>query len=265
MKERFAGLWKRINAQGDAILTFDTLQRVYSQPDRFYHNLNHIRNCLIELDSARNLVESPDLIEFAIWYHDAIYNTRAKDNEEKSAQLAYNTCLQSKISEWFTTQVSELILATKHNSISLSANAKLLVDIDLSILGKGAEEFDEYERNIRREYNWVSEEEFRQGRSQILKMFLTRADQNNLYLTPFFREKYENQAIINLRRSIEKILSHSTENSLPESGIGLFNYITQSEEESHSEEPKLFHDDEESKTPQSPESGIGLFNYRDEK
>lgn len=202
MKDLFIDLWNRIKAQGSAEKEFDRLRTMYSEPQRFYHNLAHVESCLAEFDSAGQLVQRPDLVEFSIWYHDAIYDTKAKDNEEQSAQLAYDACLDARLPHGFATGTRDLILATKHDVVPQGIDARLLIDVDLSILGKSAQEFDEYEQNIRREYSWVPEDQFRQGRSAILQMFL---DRDSIYLTDFFKVKYESQARENLQRSIDAL------------------------------------------------------------
>ena len=202
MKDRFTNLWNRIKAQGSAEKEFDRLKTMYSEPHRFYHNMNHLESCLTELSSVQELVQQPDLVEFAIWYHDVIYDTKAKDNEEQSAQLAYAVCLDAKLPHDFANATKDLILATKHDAVPQGIDARLLIDVDLSILGKPTLEFDEYEQNIRREYSWVPEDQFRQGRSQILQMFL---DRDSIYLTDFFKGKYESQARENLQRSIDAL------------------------------------------------------------
>lgn len=202
MKERFIDLLKRIGAQSNPDSEFVKLKSAYSQPQRFYHNLAHIGNCLSDLDSAKHLAKKPDLVELAVWYHDAAYNPGAKDNEEKSAQLVYEVCLKFELPEELAGDARALILATKHNAIPERIDARILVDIDLSILGKPAQEFGEYEKNIRREYSWVSEEQFRQGRSAILQGFL---DRSSIYSTDFFRSRYEARARKNLQMSLTKL------------------------------------------------------------
>jgi predicted metal-dependent HD superfamily phosphohydrolase len=209
MKERFNQLWKRINAQGSVDRVFAELSAMYSEPHRFYHNMTHVENCIFELDSARDLTHQPDLVEFALWYHDAIYNIRAEDNEEQSAQLAYDVCLAAQLPQSFTQGTRDLILSTTHRTIPQGIDARVLIDVDLSILGKSPEEFDEYEKNITREYAEViktlSEKEFKIRRLGKLSPLLTRAERHELYLTDFFRGKYETQAKVNLQRSIDAL------------------------------------------------------------
>ena len=60
----------------------------FAEPQRHYHNQQHIAECLTQFDAARNIARRPEAIEFAIWFHDAVYDPKAGDNEEKSAALA---------------------------------------------------------------------------------------------------------------------------------------------------------------------------------
>lgn len=76
------------------------------------------------------------------------------------------------------------------------------MDIDLSILGQAA--FNPYEREIRREYAWVPEEDFVLGRSRVLEAIASRP---SIYRTPFFRAKYESAARPNLTRPIIRFSS----------------------------------------------------------
>jgi len=202
MIERFSTLWKRLNAQGNAEQEFAKLNARYSEPHRFYHNMCHIRDCLSEFDSAKSLDHKADLVELAIWCHDAIYDTEAKDNEERSAQLAYDICIAANLPPELARRAKDLIIATKHNVVPIAIEARILIDVDLSVLGKPLEEFEEYERNIRKEYSWVPEDQFKQGRSAILQMFLGR---ESIYFTDFFKARYETQARRNLQMSIDAL------------------------------------------------------------
>ena len=203
----WSAFWKRINGQGDFRLPHCHLIDLYRQKHRKYHNMLHIEQCLIEFEQARHLVEHPNEVEMAIWYHDAIYDPESEQNEEKSAQLAQKVAKEIGLPDIFGRRVHDLVLVTKHEKIPEGIDAKVLVDIDLSIFGRSEEEFDKYERNIRKEYQWCSDEEFKAGRADILQKFLNRQTRPAVYLTDFFREKYETQARKNLERSLAKLKS----------------------------------------------------------
>jgi predicted metal-dependent HD superfamily phosphohydrolase len=90
-------------------------------------------------------------------------------------------------------------MATKHDAMPDSTDSRLLVDIDLAILGAPVERFDEYERQVRQEYSWVPDALFRRKRREILEAFLARP---RIFSTDYFQLKYEAQARTNLERSI---------------------------------------------------------------
>ena len=98
--------------------------------------------------------------------------------------------------------VGYLIMATQHHAVAEDPDTRLLVDIDLAILGQPAHIFDVYEQQIRQEYAWVPQEAFRQGRTRILRVFLHRS---SIYATAHFRPCYEEQARINIARSLRAL------------------------------------------------------------
>ncbi|MDI6721459.1 MAG: N-methyl-D-aspartate receptor NMDAR2C subunit [Candidatus Aenigmarchaeota archaeon] len=198
---RWTGLWNRILAKGDAGSVYCRIADMYSEPHRAYHNLRHIEQCLGEFDHACRLAKYPNIVETAIWFHDAVYDPRSDDNEEQSAALSQYVLTVAGISKPFRQKASQLILATKHDIISEETDAKIIIDIDLAIFGKADEEFDMYEAAIRDEYIWVPDDEFATGRSEIIHKFLSR---ESIYSTDLFREKYEKQARINLERSLSR-------------------------------------------------------------
>jgi len=83
-----------------------------------------------------------------------------------------------------------------------TADAAVLVDVDLSILGQGEKRFAEYEEQIRQEYDWVPAAIFASKRAEILESFLAR---KFIFHTDFFRDKYETSARRNLRASINRL------------------------------------------------------------
>jgi len=196
---RWADLWRQVSATASPEHGYDELVSLYSQPHRHYHNLRHLAECLAELDSARSSAQEPLALELAIWFHDAIYEPRAPDNEERSAELARQRIAGAGGSADLCRSVATLVLATRTHDPATHPDAPLLVDVDLSILGQGPDRFEEYEAQIRREYNWVPAETFAAKRAEILERFLAR---DRLYQTDRFFAKFERQARANLGNSV---------------------------------------------------------------
>lgn len=202
-------MWAAIGAKGDPRPPYQDLKRRYAEPQRKYHTWKHIADGLEELRLVEHLAQYPDEVRIAYYFHDAIYDTRVKDSEnvDKSAELAVAVMREAQLPVARIDRVEDLILITQHTDFPLGIDAAIMVDIDFSILGKPDAEFNIYERNIRLEYLHVDEEVFKTTRADILGRFLLRPQ---IFITPYFFEKYENQAIVNLSRSLKNLKKRTT-------------------------------------------------------
>lgn len=199
---RWTGLWGRLGARGAGLPIWHQLTSSYAEPSRAYHTTEHLSDCLNQFDLSRAVAQRPDEVEAALWFHDAVYVPSRGDNEERSAELARGSLVESGVSPDVARRIAELVLATRHLAIPSAPDAQLLCDIDLSILGRPPQVFDEFERRIRREYAWVPEPVYRTSRSEILAGFLRR---DAIYQTDWFRERYEVPARMNLERVLEAL------------------------------------------------------------
>jgi predicted metal-dependent HD superfamily phosphohydrolase len=196
---RWSALAESLGLAGDGRAVFDGLMQRYAEPGRFYHNGDHLDEVLAEFDGLRAMAESRGDIELAIWFHDAIYDPRAGDNEARSAALAAEALASLGATRERIGRVERLILATRHRDPPSGIDEAILIDADLGILGAAPERFDAYERDIRREYAHVADADFRAGRSAVLRMFLARP---RIYSTEAMFSKREAPARANLRRSL---------------------------------------------------------------
>ncbi|MBI2449979.1 MAG: N-methyl-D-aspartate receptor NMDAR2C subunit [Candidatus Nealsonbacteria bacterium] len=211
-KKRWVELWQRAGRNGgedagDCAVVYAHLishhRGKYEKSPRLYHTIDHIDRCLEEFDEVKGLLTEPNAVEMAIWFHDFFYDTYRKDNEKRSAGVAKDILKAASLPHAFGKRVTELILVTKHDIPPADFDARIIADIDLASLGYSEKIFDENTAKIRKEYDWVPKEIFNKGRIKILKAFL---DRPTIYLTQFFRDKYEAQARKNLARAIAKLL-----------------------------------------------------------
>jgi len=183
---------------------FDEILGAYSQPHRHYHDWTHLASCFNVLDEYFPRLPGIGTVELALWFHDFVYDTHATDNEEKSAQFAeMKTQEVLGFDKPYAMLVASLVLATKHVAIPRTAEARNLIDVDLSILGEEPAIFDEYETKIRLEYEWVPEEAFKAGRAKALQGFLKRP--LIFHHVELRRLGYEERARENMQRSLQKL------------------------------------------------------------
>lgn len=201
-QDRWISLWRSAQAKGDPLPWYERLASAYAEPNRHYHNQRHIAECLREFDAVRQQSEDTQALEIAIWFHDTVYDPKAWDNEEKSADLAAHCLADAKLNCSLWERVHQLVMATKTHEAEPGIDLALIIDIDLTILGSSWVRFSEYEQAIRREYAWVPADVFCSKRAAILEKFLAR---DRIYSTEWFQRRYEQQARKNLMKSIQNL------------------------------------------------------------
>jgi predicted metal-dependent HD superfamily phosphohydrolase len=180
---------------------------VYTGADRHYHDLRHIKAMLALAEEHAGEINDREVVEAAIWFHDAVYDTRKPDNEAESAKLA-TELLAGAFEQDRLELVAALIRASADHRVpeamdgAAAKDCALFLDVDLAILGSVPAEFEGYERDVRAEYDWVPEEAWTAGRAKVLSSFLARPF---VYGTPHFRKSRESAARANLVRSLAKL------------------------------------------------------------
>lgn len=198
--KHWQSLWKRCCLTDAGTVWYEKLITAYSESQRSYHTLQHLEECLLLLDEARatGLMAKPDLIEMALWFHDAVYDPQGSENEELSAQMALEALGDHPAAQ----EVARLILLTKSHQPGDGPDDAWIIDIDLAIFAQPMERVLEYERQIRAEYAGVPQAVYAEKRAEILTGFLKR---EQIYLTAWARARHESQARANLRALIGSI------------------------------------------------------------
>lgn len=176
----------------------EELVKAYSFSTRHYHNLKHIQHLLEYVDEYRDRLSLPDQVQWAIWYHDAVYNPLRKDNEERSAALAKKRLEELGLEPDFYAQVGPWIVATKQHTLpkeDQGFDGLFLLDIDLSILGSERAEYERYCAQIRKEYAMYPKLLYNKGRKKVLSHFL---EKEPIYQTKLCRDLWEDKARRNL-------------------------------------------------------------------
>lgn len=196
---------------------------------RFYHDTDHIDDLLTKLDKVRVHARRPDLIELAILYHDAVYNTDQSDalNVDQSAALFCRHAESLRINGGRVARsyIEGLIRSTDgHVPHAFTArqafpecrkrwladyenDVRLILDLDLSAFAwpRGdpwlPRTFDSMTKNIRLEYLQYNDQAFAIGRAAALQKFVERADRDQLFLHPATRALYNEAGKTNLRES----------------------------------------------------------------
>lgn len=163
-----------------------------------YHNYLHVASMIKVWKDHLGERPMPCHVRLAILFHDYVYRTDRTDNESASIQEMrdqlnrFGEEVPSDIVESAERLIESTIL---HQPIEQDGWDLLFLDLDLSILGSGVEEFRHYEESIRKEYGWVEEEVYRTERRRIMNELAERED---LFFSPELRAVFEEPARRNL-------------------------------------------------------------------
>lgn len=196
-------LWGELGARSVDGGLLNRLVAAYSERQRHYHTLQHLRECFAHFDAAAPLARRPAEVELALWFHDAVYDPQRQDNEERSAAWAAESVRAAGCADDVAERVAGLVLATRtHVAAADDPDARLLLDVDLAILGAAPARFAESSRQVRAEYAHVPDAAFRAGRARVLAGFLQRP---RIYVTDVFRDALEERARANLQQALEAL------------------------------------------------------------
>lgn len=192
---------------GDAAASSDVcnmLIRHYAEPHRAYHNLSHVTALLALADDVRTHILQPDAVALAVWFHDVIYDTRAADNEVRSAAFARDAMRAMQVDDALIASVEQCILATQRHEVPSPSHPDLplFLDLDLAILGAPEDIYRHYTDAIRIEYGWVPDDAYRAGRAAVLQRFQARP---HLYFTRLMADRYEERARHNIALELQDL------------------------------------------------------------
>jgi predicted metal-dependent HD superfamily phosphohydrolase len=181
------------------------LRARYAEPHRFYHGQAHVDALLHGLYELADAVTDPVAMELAIWYHDAVYDPAAHDNEARSAALL--RAEMAGLADPTLIAAAELMVQlTAGHALppevpeAWRADCAIFLDLDLAVLGAAPALYDAYEHGIAAEYLPVhGAAAYRAGRTAFLHGLLQRP---RLFHTERFHVAFDAPARANLRRAL---------------------------------------------------------------
>ncbi|AXY74968.1 hypothetical protein D3H65_13670 [Paraflavitalea soli] len=209
MPDELKHVWLALCARYSKDLTlqeglYEELYKKYTGTARHYHGLQHLTELLQLSGQYGQFLEDKDLVSFAIFYHDIIYNVLRKDNEPRSAVLAEKRLRLLGVPVEKREAVKFFIEATQTHTIRDTApnrsDLAFFLDFDMAILGAPWEQYEAYTRQVRKEHRVYPDILFKPGRKAFLVKTLQTA---YIFHTPPFRGQYEAKARANMERELQ--------------------------------------------------------------
>ncbi|WP_433242232.1 HD domain-containing protein [Streptosporangium sp. CA-135522] len=172
MSAKLMDRWRSLTGPEAESLGRELIAR-YGEPHRRYHTTDHLEAVLNHVDTLAGSAADPDLVRLAAWFHDAVYDPRRGDNEERSARLAERALPEMGLSADAVATVARLVrLTLTHDPAPDDADGAVLCDADLAILAAPPEVYAAYAAAVRQEYSFVPDDAFRRGREAVLRSLL---------------------------------------------------------------------------------------------
>ena len=196
----------------DARALFDSMLSRHREPHRHYHGVRHVTWVVrhVEELAASEPVDDVGAVVVAAFFHDAIYDPRASDNESASARLADRELATLGWDEPRRQRVVTMVEATATHAVpdapgidpGIEMDTAVLLDADLAVLGSEPASYQAYVAGVRSEYAHVSADDWHIGRTQVLQSFL---DRPALYATATGRARWEARARANLAAEVASL------------------------------------------------------------
>eukprot|EP00754_Rhynchopus_humris_P008893 Rhum_TRINITY_DN13867_c0_g1::Rhum_TRINITY_DN13867_c0_g1_i1::g.65116::m.65116 len=209
---RFAGLLTAsAHPKTRAAHWWRELRDRYTRCERDFHNLSHLDEMFGLLDTHRSKLVRPDLVAYAVFFHDAVYDAAAKNalNEERSADLwrvfaAENRAAGGRVTAEDEALVASWIVRTaSHAKGEASGDLAYFLDMGLAVLGREAPRYAEYAEQVSLEQSHVAYGDFARLRTQALAGFLDKPE--GPYHTADFQAAFGRRALANVRAEISRL------------------------------------------------------------
>lgn len=191
--------WERhIGDSSTAKAWFDSVVARHAAPERHYHDIRHVRWVVRHVLELADRLPIDDLgaVVAAAFFHDIVYDPIAGDNELASARLATEALTEIGWDVERTRRVADMIVATiDHDAERSDLDTQLLLAADLGVLAAEPVRYLDYVRAVRREYQHVSDAEWRTGRTGVLRNL---ADREHLFAPALQLVDWERRARANI-------------------------------------------------------------------
>ncbi len=193
-----------VGTSPDAEAAFDDVVGRHRQAHRRYHTVRHVTWVVRHVQelATEEPVDDLDAVVVAAFFHDAVYDAAATDNEAQSAALARRVLLDLGWPQARADTVAQLVRATADHAPTDDAAVNVLVDADLAVLGSDPAAYQAYVTGVRTEYGHVDDAAWRVGRGAVLRGMLDRVP---LYATPTGRRRWEARARANVAAELASL------------------------------------------------------------
>lgn len=191
---------KRTFAQSSV---FELVARAYFEREG-YHNLDHLSFMFRLLDEYKARLSRPEVVDFAVFYHDVVYLPGSATNEEDSAQRAASDLATMGAGERVIDGVNALVLASKDHKVNpvFANDSVFFLDSDMAILGSDPESYAKYAQGVARDFKSVKPLLYVAGRQNFLRGLVD----TRIFSTAEMYARFQDRAQQNIAEELEQLV-----------------------------------------------------------
>lgn len=194
---------RALGAGGDVAGAGARLLAHWAEPHRGYHDLRHLDEVLERIDTLAPYAVDLPVVRLAGWFHDAVYDPAAEDNEARSAAYAEDVLTAMRVDPAAVAEVARLVhLTAAHDAADGDPDGAVLCDADLAVLASPPDRYADYVAGVRREYAHLDDAAFAAGRRGVLGSLATRP---RLFRTEHAQVQWEAAARANLSAELSRL------------------------------------------------------------
>jgi predicted metal-dependent HD superfamily phosphohydrolase len=198
--------WQQhIGDSAEAAHWFESVLARYREPGRHYHGVRHVTWVVRHVLSLTRVTPAADLdvVVAAAFFHDAVYDPVAGDDEAASARLAQRALGEIGWGQERLERVAAMVEATvAHDVDGADHDTCLLLAADLAVLASEPARYGDYATAVRREYAHVDDAGWRSGRAAVLRSLL---DRPHLFAPDLGLDEWEARARANLTAELASL------------------------------------------------------------
>ncbi|XP_046387760.1 uncharacterized protein LOC124157238 isoform X3 [Ischnura elegans] len=188
------------------------MKKKYNDEMRTYHNIDHLEKKFLHFETVRSNLQNPDAVALALFFHYFEYDPKSVDNEErnihmfekfaKEGGIPKGSPLHLAVTHLLKSSATHITEEHKTEEAYGTEDEHYFLDLDMVVLGSPPTMYDEYVQQVRQEYTFLPDKSYSNLRLKVLQTFLQIP---NIFATREFRDKFEQQARLNIKREVESL------------------------------------------------------------
>ncbi|XP_026278885.1 uncharacterized protein LOC113206845 [Frankliniella occidentalis] len=215
MATKLEATWKECTSDLPRAVTeswWTNIVEKYTEEPRKFHNLQHLEDKMTHFESVKSILKNPKAVALAIIFNYYEYDPKSVDCETRNiamfdkfaedAEIPNESQIHQEVVSLLQAHATHSTDEHKTGGMFGAEDHHYFLDIDMTPLGGEPEDYALYSSKVQQEYGPMPANQYRTFRLRVLETFLMIP---NIFATKEFREKFEEQARLNIAKEVSSL------------------------------------------------------------